>query len=56
MARIADVRGRIRAWVALHVRPFERRWIPDAAERERHEAVVIRRLEQRSAEASPANV
>jgi len=27
------------------VRPIERRWIPDPAERERHETIVIQRLE-----------
>jgi len=36
---------RIRAWLALRVKPFERRWIPDPAERKRHETIVIRRLE-----------
>jgi hypothetical protein len=36
---------RIRGWLALRVKPFERRWIPDPAERERHETIVIRRLE-----------
>jgi len=35
----------IRAWLALRVKPFERRWIPDPAERKRHETIVIRRLE-----------
>ena len=27
-ARIADMRRRIRAWLASRVKPFERRWIP----------------------------
>ena len=44
-ARIADVWRRIRAWLALRVKPLERRWIPDPAERERHETIVVRRLE-----------
>ena len=40
------MRRRIRAWLALRVKPFERRWIPDPTERERHETIVIRRLER----------
>ena len=39
------MRRRIHAWLALRVKPFERRWISDPAERERHETIVIQRLE-----------
>ncbi len=43
---MTDVRGGIRAWVAPRIKRLERRWIPNPAERARHDAVVIRRLEQ----------
>ena len=43
---MTDLRGGIRAQVALRIKRLERRWIPDPAERARHEAVVIRRLEK----------
>jgi len=43
---MTDVRGGIRAQVALRIKRWERRWIPDPVERARHDAVVIRRLEK----------
>ena len=40
------MRAGIRAWVTSRIKRLERRWIHDPVERARHDAVVIRRLEQ----------